>query len=147
LGSGKQTQAARILSAALAAVLPPFLKSGALQVASALAAAVLAIHAQMSENARNHLISFQVAQESGPESLVIVQNLNDFSSSLEKLAQGQAHKYSIADPLGTPYQYDFQTGTVQLSPKTKVRYLKIPEIYKNSLPIAAISLNPQPSAR
>jgi hypothetical protein len=47
--------------------------------------------------------------------------------------QGQEQKYSLVDPLGTPYQYSPQNGRVSLSPDTKVVFLKVPEIYKKSL--------------
>lgn len=127
-------------------------KGGAIQVAIALWQQQYqqSTRANVRENARDHLISFQVAQEIWNLESLVRQHKNlhgSFPPSLKKLAQGQVHKYSIVDPLGTPYQYDPQTGAVQLGPETKVRYLRVPEIYRESLPTAAISLNPQPSAQ
>ena len=53
--------------------------------------------------------------------------------NLHELVRGQSRKYQLADPLGTPYQYDSGTGAVRLSPESKVQYLKVPESYRDEL--------------
>jgi tetratricopeptide (TPR) repeat protein len=94
--------------------------------------------ADIRDNARNHLISIEVARELWKlESLIekFKADTGSYPRSLQELVSGQKHKYEIVDPLGTPYQYDRQTGTVRLSPDSKVRYLPIPEIYKKQFTI------------
>jgi tetratricopeptide (TPR) repeat protein len=88
------------------------------------------------ENARNHLLSFQVVRDLWTLELLIERfktATGSFPPSLEILLSRQTRRYTTADPLGTPYAYDPQTGTVSLSPSSKVRYLKVPETYKNQL--------------
>ncbi len=92
--------------------------------------------ADIRDNARNHLFSIQVAQDLWRlESLIerFYERAGAYPGSLEELVQGQAGKYKTVDPLGTPYQYNPQNGTVRLSPQTKVRYPKIPETYRRQL--------------
>jgi len=94
--------------------------------------------ADVKENARNHLLSFQVAKDLWTLELLVERYWEKTGSaprSLQELVRGQKRRYALVDPLGIPYQYDPQTGVVKLSPKTKVRYLKIPEIYKEQLRI------------
>jgi tetratricopeptide (TPR) repeat protein len=94
--------------------------------------------ADIKDNARNHLISIQVARELWRLEALIERFKAKFGSypqSLEELARGQGGKCQIVDPLGTPYHYDPRTGKVQLSPETKVRYLPIPESYKEQFAI------------
>jgi hypothetical protein len=100
--------------------------------------------ANVRENARNHLISFQVAKEMWELEFLAEQYKKLFQSyppNLKALIQGQEQRYSLADPLGTPYQYDPQSGRVRLGPDTKVVYLKVPEVYKESLQKNAIQSN------
>jgi tetratricopeptide (TPR) repeat protein len=95
--------------------------------------------ADVKENARNHLISFQVARDlSGLESLIekFKARTGSYPKSLEELVRAQTHKYATVDPLGTPYEYHPRTGYVGLSPETKVRYLPIPESYKEQFRLA-----------
>ncbi len=87
------------------------------------------------DNARNHLLSIQVARDLWSLEFLIEKyksKTGAFPASLQELVRGQTRKYATADPLGTPYRYDPQTGTVRLSPDTKVHYLQIPETYKQS---------------
>jgi len=85
------------------------------------------------ENAKNHLMSVQVLREiRALEALVAEykQKFGTFPPSLPDLVRGHSGKYSLLDPLGTPYLYDPSTGAVRLSPESKVKYLEIPEIYR-----------------
>jgi tetratricopeptide (TPR) repeat protein len=83
--------------------------------------------ASIRENARNHLLSIQIAQD-----LRTLQNLikafraqnHFYPKSLEELVRGRSDRYRIEDPLGTPYLYDSHTGDVRLSPQTKIHYLE-----------------------
>jgi len=89
--------------------------------------------ASIRENAKNHLMSVQVLRETRAlENLVAdyKQKFGAFPPSLSDLAPGLAGKYSLVDPMGTPYSYDPSTGRVWLSPDSKVKYLEIPEIYR-----------------
>lgn len=92
--------------------------------------------AKIKENARNHLLSFQVARDLWTLEALIDQYVRKTGSlppSLRELLRGKKRRYATIDPLGTPYQYDPQTGEVRLSPESKVHFLKIPEIYKEQL--------------
>jgi tetratricopeptide (TPR) repeat protein len=92
--------------------------------------------ANIRETARNHIISFQAAKEMWELEFLAEQYNKLFQSyppSLRALVRGQEDKYSLVDPLGTPYQYFPQSGRVSLSPDTKVVFLQVPEIYKESL--------------
>jgi hypothetical protein len=95
--------------------------------------------------ARNHLISFQAAKEMWGLEFLAEQFKKLFQSyppSLKVMIRGYEKTYSLVDPLGTPYQYEPASGKVRLSPDTKVVYLKVPEIYKESLLKTALPLNP-----
>jgi tetratricopeptide (TPR) repeat protein len=90
----------------------------------------------MKENARNHLFSFQVAGDLETLKFLIERfrgKTGSFPSSLQELMRGQKRRYTTIDPLGTPYQFNPQTGEVQLSPETKVRYQPVPDNYKKQL--------------
>ncbi len=87
------------------------------------------------ETARNHLISIQVAEELWTlESLLQAfwERTGSFPPSLGDLVREQRGRYAIADPLGTPYDYDAETGTVNLSSDSDVLYLEVPENYKEA---------------
>ncbi|MBN1566442.1 MAG: hypothetical protein JXA73_01240 [Acidobacteria bacterium] len=92
--------------------------------------------ADVRENARNHILSFQVAKE-----LAVLEGLiakfraenGSFPRSLQQLVHSRAGRYSIVDPLGTPYDYDPETGNVWLSLDTKIQYKPIPQAYKEQL--------------
>lgn len=90
--------------------------------------------ADVRENARNHLISIQVAEELWTLEFLVEKfraRNGYFPRSLEELAGAQPVRRIIADPSGTPYEYNPETGAVKLSPQTKVRYLEVPENYKD----------------
>jgi tetratricopeptide (TPR) repeat protein len=92
--------------------------------------------ADVKENARNHLLSFQVAEELGTLELLIERfkaRTGIFPGSLHELMRAQRRRHATADPLGAPYQYDPQTGGVELSPESKVKYQEVPEEYKKQL--------------
>lgn len=92
--------------------------------------------ADVRENARNHLLSFQVARDlSTLETLLKIfrEKTGVFPGNLQELVRGRTHKYATVDPLGTPYEYDPRTGIVGLSVDTKVRYQPVPEAYKEQL--------------
>jgi len=94
--------------------------------------------ADLRENAKNHLLSFQVARDIGTLELLIdrfKEKTGLYPKSLQELMLAQKHSYPIIDPLGTPYQYLPITGVVTLSPDTKVKYQPVPEEYKQQLRI------------
>jgi tetratricopeptide (TPR) repeat protein len=89
--------------------------------------------ANVRENARNHLISIHVSRElSRLKTLAekYKEQTGAYPLSLKDLQRRQPGALPIEDPLGAPYQYDSQTGSVQLSPKTKVRYLPVLQFQK-----------------
>jgi hypothetical protein len=86
--------------------------------------------ADVRENARNHLISIRVFMDLSQLKALAEkykEQTGAYPSSLEDLERGQSRALPIEDPLGVPYQYDPQTGAVQLSPKSKVHYLPLPQ--------------------
>jgi tetratricopeptide (TPR) repeat protein len=92
------------------------------------------------ETALNRLISFKVAQDFwGWQALAEKYREENgvYPESLQILAEKHGLRYSLADPLGTPYEYDSQTGEVSLNDDTEVHYLRVPDIYMNSLVEAA----------
>jgi hypothetical protein len=92
------------------------------------------------EPARNRLISFMVAQDIwGWQTLAerYREKNGAYPKSLDALVAEHGMRYSLIDPLGTPYRYDPQTGTVTLSDETEVHYLSIPDIYMYRLVEAA----------
>ena len=85
------------------------------------------------ENARNRLLSLEVAEDLWTlEYLLGVYRLENgkFPPSLEALLSGESRKVMTMDPLGVPYYYDPQTGTVELNPQTEIQYVSIPRSYK-----------------
>lgn len=80
--------------------------------------------ADVRENARNHLISIDVARD-----IWNLQNLAEkykaahgaYPKSLKDLET----KHRIVDPLGTPYHYSPSTGAVTLSPSTSIKYIPL----------------------
>jgi len=113
-------------------------KGGSLQVAVSIWRRQLeeSNQAPIRENARNHLLSVRVAREIWTlESLAEKYRLKFgvFPRSLQEAARMQSRKLPLADPLGSPYQYDSGTGSVQLSPNSKVVYLEIPESHRQEL--------------
>jgi len=113
-------------------------KSGGLRIAISIWERQLkeSNQASIKENARNHLLSVRVAGELWTlEALAesYKQKYGSFPRDLREAVRGQSRPYALADPLGTPYQYDPATGSVRLSPDSKVVYLEIPESYKQEL--------------
>jgi hypothetical protein len=92
--------------------------------------------ADVKDNARNHLISFAVTRDIWRLELLLEKfkaKNNSIPQTLQELVRGREPKYSIVDPLGWPYSYNPLTGAVSLSPDSKVKFLKVPDTYKNSL--------------
>jgi hypothetical protein len=92
-----------------------------------------ATRADIRENARNCLMSLQVAEDLWTlEYLLGVYRLEHGSSprNLLELASGWPRELKTVDPLGTPYLYDRQTGEVSLSPDSRIRTVEIPRQYK-----------------
>jgi hypothetical protein len=112
-------------------------KGGAIETARALwqQQAEESTRADVKDTARNHLISLQVAEELWTLEFLLEdfhKRNGSFPRSLEELVHGQPRSYATLDPLGTPYDYDPKTGTVKLSPDSKVLYLEVPESYKDA---------------
>jgi hypothetical protein len=85
------------------------------------------------ENARNHLISIRVSQEFSQLQALLEKYKEQtgwYPPSLKDLQRGQPRALPMEDPLGTPYQYDSQTGSVTLSPNSTVHYLPVPQFRK-----------------
>jgi len=92
--------------------------------------------ADVKENAANYLISLQVAKDLWTLELLAEKfkaENGSWPGGIEELLLSQKRRYNSADPLGTPYQYDPQTGAFKLSPESKVKYLKIPDSYRQEL--------------
>ena len=88
------------------------------------------------ENARNHLVSFQVAKDLWTLELLLEKfqaATGSYPKNLQELLRGQKRRCATADPSGIPYAYNPQTGVVRLNPESKIRYLQVPETYKNDL--------------
>jgi tetratricopeptide (TPR) repeat protein len=92
--------------------------------------------ADVRENARNHLLSIQVARDIWSLETLLDKcraRTGSFPASLEALVGGENARHRIVDPLGTPYQYNAATGAVSLGPDSKIRYLPVPDSYRQSL--------------
>jgi hypothetical protein len=110
-------------------------KGGALEIAAALWERQRqdSGRADVRENARNHLNSICVFQDLSQLKALVEkykEQTGAYPPSLMDLQRGQPRTLPIEDPLGTPYQYDPETGSVQLSPKSTVHYLPIPQFQK-----------------
>jgi tetratricopeptide (TPR) repeat protein len=89
--------------------------------------------ADVRENARNHLLSIRVSQDLSRLKVLAEkykEQIGIYPPSLKDLQRGSSSALPIEDPLGTPYQYDSRNGSVQLSPKSTVRYLPVPQFQK-----------------
>jgi tetratricopeptide (TPR) repeat protein len=85
------------------------------------------------ENALNRLISLKVAEDIWAlEFLMDVYRLENgmYPRSLSELISNENGKIKTLDPLGTPYSYDPETGSVSLSPQSEILYLEVPESYR-----------------
>ncbi|MBP1622234.1 MAG: hypothetical protein H6Q07_254 [Acidobacteria bacterium] len=88
------------------------------------------------ENARNHLLSFQVAKDLWTMEFLLEKfkaATGVFPRSLQELARGTRSECRTVDPSGVPYDYNPRTGKVVLSTESKIRYLKVPETYRQKL--------------
>ncbi len=89
--------------------------------------------ADVRDNARNHLLSFQVARDLAALETLIAkfrEKNGSFPQNLREAVRGHARRYEIVDPLGTPYDYDPDTGNVWLSLDTKIQYKPVSQTYK-----------------
>jgi hypothetical protein len=113
-------------------------KGGALDVAQALWQSQYqeSARADVRDNARNHLLSIEVARDIWRLEFLLEKHKarnGSFPESLDEAVRGKKDKYRIADPLGTPFQYNPATGAVSLSPESGVHYLEVPYSYKEQL--------------
>jgi len=113
-------------------------KGGAMEVAIALWQRQLeeSDRANIRENARNHLLSIQAARDLWTLEDMLEKYKLQYGSlpaNMNELARGLSRRLPRIDPLGTPYEYDPETGKVKLSPESKVKYLEVPESYKQDL--------------
>jgi hypothetical protein len=89
--------------------------------------------ADVRENARNYLVSLQVAKDLWTLEILaerFKEKNGSWPGSIKELLQNQTRRYNSADPLGIPYRYDSRTGSFKLNPESKIRYLKIPDSYQ-----------------
>jgi tetratricopeptide (TPR) repeat protein len=112
-----------------------YTEGGALEVALALWNTQYreSTRADVKENARNHILSIEVAQDLWSLEYLVEKyqaKTGILPQSLQELVRGKKHSYRIVDPLGTPYSYNAVTGAVSLGEETKIRYLKLPYSYK-----------------
>ena len=94
-----------------------------------------ATNADLKENARNRLISLQVAEDIWTlEYLLEIYRLmhETYPRSLSELSSLKSGNLPLVDPLGTPYDYDAESGAVRLSDQTNVHYLEVPDAYKKA---------------
>jgi hypothetical protein len=113
-------------------------KGGAIEIALALWQRQFqeSSRADIRENARNHLLSFQVAKDLWTLEFLLEQfkaAAGAFPQNLQELLRVQKRRCATADPSGVPYAYNPQTGEVRLSPGSQIRYLKVPEAYRQQL--------------
>jgi tetratricopeptide (TPR) repeat protein len=92
--------------------------------------------ADVRANARNHLLSFQVAEQLWTLEFLVgkfreIRGVNP--SRLEDLVEIGWLREVPPDPTGTPYEYDRTTGRVKLSRSSKVAYLEVPDSYKEPI--------------
>ncbi len=92
-----------------------------------------ATNEDLRENARNRLISLRVAEDLWTlEYLLGVYRLmNDsYPRNLSELTSLKSGSLPLLDPLGAPYDYDPESGSIRLSDETDVHYLEVPDVYK-----------------
>jgi tetratricopeptide (TPR) repeat protein len=107
-------------------------KGGALEIATDLWERQLreSNRADVRENARNHLNSIRVFMDLSQLKALAEkykERTGAYPTSLKDLQRGEPSAPQIEDPSGAPYQYDSQSGSVRLSPKSTVRYLPVPQ--------------------
>jgi hypothetical protein len=91
--------------------------------------------ADLRENARNHLLSIQVAEDLWTLEYLIQKYLRKTGTlpwRLEDLVRAGLIRQIPLDPLGTPYLYLPERAEVRLDPHSKVHYLSMPEVYRKA---------------
>jgi tetratricopeptide (TPR) repeat protein len=89
--------------------------------------------AELRENARNRLVSLQVAEDLWTLEYLIQSyrvEIGTYPPGLDALASRTSVKPPMLDPSGIPYDYDPQSGTVSLSSRSDLTRLEVPETYK-----------------
>jgi len=85
------------------------------------------------ENARNHLASIEVDETLWTLEFLIEkyrEKHGSYPQGLQSLVRPGYLRRVPPDPSGIPYAYEPATGRVMLSPETGVRYLQVPQEYK-----------------
>jgi tetratricopeptide (TPR) repeat protein len=91
--------------------------------------------ADVRENARNHLISLKVSEDLWTLEFLAGKYRDAFGkypASLKALRTSGLLKADPSDPLGTPYEYDSNSGKSQLSRASWVRFVDVPTGYHDS---------------
>jgi len=89
--------------------------------------------ADIKENARNHLLSIQIAETLWVLEYFIEkyhERMGAYPSSLGDLVQAGYLSAVPVDPLGNPYEYDSRTGIVDRNLNGKITYLGAPSEYR-----------------
>jgi hypothetical protein len=89
--------------------------------------------ADVKKNAMNHLLSIQVAEDMWTLEFLVenyVRKTGLLPWTLDDLVRSGYIKKAPTDPLGTPYQFNPQTGMVQLGLQSKVHYIEMPAVYR-----------------
>ena len=84
-------------------------------------------------NARNHLLSIQASKDMWTLEFLIgkyQQRTGLLPWTLEDLVRTGYLKRIPTDPLGTPYQFNTQTATVEQSPECKFHFIPLPPVYR-----------------
>ena len=91
--------------------------------------------ADVKENARNHLLSIQVAEDLWTMEFFLNkyrERMGHFPQKLDDLVRAGFLRYIPRDPLGTPYLYEPKMGTIRLDPQTGIRRMDVPESYRQA---------------
>jgi hypothetical protein len=91
--------------------------------------------ADVRENARQHLLSMQVAEDLWTLEFLLEkyhEKTGAYPRNLEELVQEKPQRYNTADPLGVPYQYNPNTGRVRLNPESEIRNQESLAAYKEA---------------
>jgi hypothetical protein len=90
---------------------------------------------EVRENANNHLLSMRTDEllwtiEFFAEKYAAARGR--FPGRLDDLVEARYLASVPTDPSGVPFEYDAAAGTARLSPRTGVRYLKVPYDYREA---------------
>jgi hypothetical protein len=99
------------------------------------------------ENALNHLLSIQVAEDLWTLEYLIqkyLQKTGILPWRLGDLVRAGLAKRIPLDPLGMPYQYLPERSEVRLDPHSQIRYLAMPAIYREAFLEKLARQNPSP---